>query len=87
MTYRVEFEDAAEDDLTRLDKAVAQQVLDKLRWLSDNAEAVRHKALRHQLAGVFSLRVSSYRALYRLCRGEHLIVVLAIKHRREVYDT
>ena len=87
MTYRVEFEDAAEDDLARLDKTVAQQVLDKLGWLSDNAEAVRHKALKHQWEGVFSLRVTSYRALYTLSREEHLIVVLTVKHRREVYDT
>ena len=87
MTYRVEFEDAAEEDLARLDKTVAQQILDKLLWLSDNAAAVRHKALKHRWAGVFSLHVGNYRALYSLCREEHLIVILFVKHRREVYDT
>ena len=87
MNYRVQFEPAAEDDLARLDNTVSQQVMDKLGWLSDNAGLVRHKALRGQWRGVFSLHVGHYRALYRLDRGEHLIVVLLVKHRREVYDT
>ena len=87
VTYRVEFEDTAEDDLARLDNTVAQQILDKLGWLSDNAGAVRHSVLKHQWTGVFSLHVGSYRALYKLCREEHIIVVLFVKHRREVYDT
>lgn len=86
MTYRVEFDEKAENDLARLDSTVAQQVIDKLSWLTDNAATVRHKALKHQWAGVFSLRVGNYRALYDLRREEHLIVVLFVKHRREVYD-
>ena len=86
MTYRLEFENAAEDDLARLDKAVAQRVLDKLRWLADNAEATRHKALTGQLRELFSLRVGAYRALYVLRREDRRIIVLHIRHRRDVYD-
>ena len=87
MTYRVEFDNSAEGDLARLDKTMAQQVLDKLGWLADNAETVPHKALRHQWSGVYSLRVGSYRALYQMCREERLLIVLFVKHRRDVYDT
>ena len=87
MNYRVEFDPAAEDDLARLDKMVAQQVMDKLGWLSENAGLVRHKALTGQWSGVFSLHIGHYRALYRLDRSELLIVVLLVKHRREVYNT
>ncbi len=86
MTYRVEFEGSAEHDLTRLDATVAQQVLDKLEWLSDNATVVRHKALKHLWSGVFSLRVGNYRVLYDLRPEECLIVLLFVKHRREIYD-
>ena len=87
MTYRFEFEGTAEADLTRLDKTVSQQVFDKLDWLCDNAEVVRHKQLKGQWSGVFSLHVGHYRTLYKLCRKERLIVILFVKHRREVYDT
>ena len=86
MTYRVEFDEKAKNDLDRLDATVAQQVIDKLSWFSDNAATVRHKALKHQWTGAFSLRVGNYRALYELRRQEHVIVVLFVRHRSEVYD-
>ena len=86
MPYRLELEDTAEDDLARLDKTVAQQVLDKLSWLADNAGATRHKALTGQLRELFSLRVGAYRALYVLRREERRIIVLRVRHRRDVYD-
>ena len=87
MTYRLELEDTAEDDLARLDKTVAQQVLDKLSWLADNAEATRHKGLKGQLKGIFSLRTGNYRTLYTYSREERRITVLFVKHRSEIYRT
>ena len=86
MTYRLELEITAEEDLARLDKAVAQRVLDKLRWLADNSEATRHKALTGRLRRIFSLRIGNYRALYTYSREDRLITVLHVKHRSEVYD-
>ena len=43
VTYGVEFTRTAERDLSRLDKTVAQQVLDRLRWLAENADSVSHR--------------------------------------------
>ena len=85
MTYQVEFTSAAEDDLARLDRTVAQRVLNRLRWLADNAESVRHKALTGQWKNVFSLRIGDYRALYTYDRAERKVVVHFVKHRSEVY--
>ena len=85
MIHQVKFTDAAEGDLSRLDRTVAQQVLDRLRWLADNAESVRHKALTGQLKGVFSLRIGNYRALYNYDRTERRIIVHFVRHRSEVY--
>ena len=83
--YQVEFTDAAEDDLSGLDKTIAQQVLVRLRWLASNAESVRHKAVTGQWKSVFSLRIGNYRALYTYDRSERRIVVHFLKHRSEVY--
>ena len=85
MTCRVEFTNTAEDDLSRLDRTVAQQVLDRLRWLAANAESVRHKALTGQFRRLFSLRIGDYRALYTYDRTERRIVVHLIRHRSETY--
>ena len=85
MTYGVEFTRTAERDLSRLDKTVAQQVLDKLRWLADSAETVSHKALTAQLRGAFSLRIGAYRAIYGCYRTRRRIIVHMVRHRGEVY--
>lgn len=85
MTYRVEFTPAAEQDLSRLDNTAAQQALDRLHWLADNAESVRHKALTAQFKGAFSLRVGDYRAIYSLDRTQYRLVVHFVRHRSKVY--
>ena len=85
MTYRVEFTVTAENDLSRLDSTVAQRVLDRLRWLADNADSVRHKALTAQLKGAFSLRIGDYRAIYTHNRTERRVVVHFVRHRSQVY--
>ena len=85
MTYEVEFTRTAERDLSRLDKAVAQQVLDRLRWLADNADSVSHKALTAQFKGAYSLRIGDYRAIYSYSRMQRKIVVHMVRHRSEVY--
>lgn len=38
--YQVDFTPAAEGDLSRLDAAIAQRVLKRLRWLAENFEAI-----------------------------------------------
>ena len=44
------------------------------------------KPLRYSLKGHRRLRVSDYRIVYRIDPNEHTVIIIAIKHRREVYD-
>jgi mRNA interferase RelE/StbE len=43
------------------------------------------KALRDDLAGIWSARRGTYRVLYRIHEAEREVVVLRIEHRRDVY--
>ena len=43
--YAVDFTPTAESDLARLDAPFAQRVLKRLRWLSENFEALRPEPL------------------------------------------
>ena len=83
--YHVEFTPNAEADLARLEASVAQRVLNRLRWLAENFEAIRTEALTGQFSGVFKLRVGDYRVLYLCDRTEQKIIVQFVRHRREVY--
>lgn len=83
--YSVELTDRAYGDLSRLDREVAQRVTERLLWLAENCETVRHHALTGRHAGKFRLRIGAYRALYWLDRENRRIEVEAIGHRSDVY--
>ena len=83
--YSVRLTDRANDDLSRLDRAVAQRVTDRLLRLAENCESVSHYALTGRHAGKFRLRIGDYRALYWLDPANRRIEVEVIGHRSDVY--
>ena len=83
--FRVQFTKEAEADLEGLDPTIRRRVIERLRWLADNAESVRHEALTGSLGGLFRLRTGNYRTLYDLAPGEEIILVHAVGHRRDIY--
>ena len=85
MTYRVDFSPEALNDLISLDKKVAQRVLDRIKWLSQHIEDVKHSALKGPLRGAFKLRVGDYRVVYELKRQPAILTIRFIGHRSEVY--
>ena len=85
--FRVKFAQEALDQMQSLDKPVAQQVLKKLRWLSENFDEAAHLPLTGTLKGIYKLRAGDYRALYTFDVKLQEIMVHAVKHRREAYKT
>ncbi|MDE0218432.1 MAG: type II toxin-antitoxin system RelE/ParE family toxin [Spirochaetaceae bacterium] len=85
MTCRVELTPTAEEDLRRLDSAVARRVIAKLQWLAENVDTIRHETLAGPWKGVLKLRMGDYRMLYTREAPKGRIVVHFIRHRREIY--
>jgi len=77
--------DAAEDDLTRLDLAVAQRIISRIQWLAEHFDEIKPELLTGTLTGFFKLRAGDYRIIYKVRKDENLIVIHRIGHRREVY--
>tara|TARA_R110000868_G_scaffold8205_6_gene42690 strand:+ start:4965 stop:5237 length:273 start_codon:yes stop_codon:yes gene_type:complete len=44
------------------------------------------KPLRYSLKGHRRLRVSLYRVVYRIDVKKHNVIIVAIKHRKDIYD-
>jgi mRNA interferase RelE/StbE len=74
-------------DFRRLDRANAKRVIEKLQDQAKNATLVKHKDLKGQWRGLYSLRIGDYRAIYALNHEKRLLIVEVIGHRRDVYDT
>jgi mRNA-degrading endonuclease RelE of RelBE toxin-antitoxin system len=69
VAYKLEISKAAQADFAKLDKPVLLAIRQRLLILAENAEQVRHLALKGKLAGLYKLRVyGKYRIIYELQR-------------------
>ncbi|HHT9119996.1 MAG TPA: type II toxin-antitoxin system RelE family toxin [Candidatus Hypogeohydataceae bacterium YC41] len=97
---KVNFTPKGREGLGRLDKAVAQRILEKIRWLSQNVNNIHPTPLKGKYTEVCKLRVGDWRVLYTIGSEEKLlsepfskksysiekvITIHLVKHRREIY--
>ena len=59
---------------------------DKIDWLAENADMVRHEAMTGQYQGMYRLQIGVYRAVYDLDRENRTLTFDIIGHRRYFYD-
>ena len=83
--YRVEFMPGALADLEGLDRTMAQRVLTKIKWLSENFEYMTPELLRGECNGLFKLRVGDFQVLYTVNREDLLITIHLVGHRSDIY--
>ena len=81
---KIEWNEAAIKDLANLDKPVAQRILKKINWLSENIERVTPEPLTGQLKGTYKLRIGDWRVVYTI-EGQTLVIQF-IGHRRDIYS-
>ncbi len=86
MSYAVDYEPEAVDDLKRLPSNIRKRIVAKINWLAENFDQVQPLSLTANLAGFFKLRVGDYRVIYECDRTIRVITVDRIGHRREIYD-
>ena len=85
MSYKVEFTPQAEEDLSCLDKTIAQNIAHKIDWLSQNLENIIPAPLKGKFKGKYKLRVGDRRVVYSFENSNQIITVYAVRHRSEVY--
>jgi mRNA interferase RelE/StbE len=81
---KIEWNEDAIKDLAKLDKPVAERILKKINWLSDNFEKVTPEPLIGQFKGTFKLRIGDWRVVYTI-EGRTLVIQF-IGHRRDIYS-
>ena len=84
MTYRILYTEEAARRITKLDKAVKEQVGRAIVRISEHPELGKH--LTGLLSDRWSYRVGDWRILYKVKRNELLILVLTVGHRSDVYE-
>ncbi len=84
MSYEIHIIRSAEKEFDRLGGTVQKRIIKKISSLEENP---RPKGA-HKLSGreEYRIRVGVYRILYIINDENHVITIVAIGHRREIYN-
>jgi mRNA interferase RelE/StbE len=83
--YTLAYTSWAVSDLARIDKQMAQRLLDKTKWLASNAGNLPHAPVTSDLPGISKYAVGDWRILYSIDPVEQLVHIRMIGHRNDLY--
>ena len=82
MAYRIVYKKSVARDLSKIDKAAARRILNRLeKDLAEKPES--YPALKGKFAGLRKYRIGEYRVIYAIIAAE--VQVLRIGNRRDIY--
>lgn len=85
MKYQVRITSYADSQARKLNPEVKKAAREALRELAENPYL--GKELQRELSGFWSYRFLRYRIVYQADPEEKVIIVWAIGHRRDIYET
>lgn len=88
MTYRVVFSQAAAREIRKMDKHVAAFIL---AWINKNLDGCENprqhgKGLTANHSGKWRYRIGDYRLIADIQDDQVLILIVAVGHRRDIYE-
>ena len=84
MSWTLRYTNSAARSIHRLDPQIRRRIQAALEVLSQEPE--RGKPLQLTLKGLRSWRTGDFRIVYRLLVEEIEILIIAVGHRRDVYE-
>ncbi len=84
MRYRPAIAPLVADRIRHLPPELKRAVKEAIRSIA--LDPHRGEALERELAGCLKYRVRRYRIVYRIDRGARVVRILAIGHRRTIYE-
>jgi mRNA interferase RelE/StbE len=88
MSWVYRFDERALKDLRKLGKQAQREIIDYLdeRVAGDQDPRRFGKGLKAELVGLWRYRVRNYRILFQIQDGELVVLLVAVGHRKDVYD-
>lgn len=86
MSYKLLFDDKVAKDLKQIDKQWQKKILELIK-----TKLVKNPYIGKKLVGDLSpyyrYRISDYRVIYEILDDEIVLLVIKIKHRKDVYES
>lgn len=87
MTFRVELRPAAARELRKLPRSARDRISKVITLLADNPRPPSAKMLvSSDTPRLWRVRTGEYRVIYQIRDDVLLVLVVAVRHRREAYD-
>lgn len=83
MSHRLAIKPSASRELERLNDQVLRRADEAILKLAENPRP--HGAKKLSGVALYRIRVGSFRIVYEVNDAQHLVTVVTIGHRREVY--
>jgi mRNA interferase RelE/StbE len=83
--YSVEIENRCLREMRKLDQHVVRRAFTLIEEVIAK-DPFSGKKLKGKYSGLFSYRFSDYRIIYEIRQQKMLVVVLRVRHRKNVYD-
>ena len=81
--YSIKYTKEAKRRIEKLDPSIRLIIKKAIKSLLSNP--YKGKPLSYELAGLYSLRTSDYRIIYRIKEKQLIIIVISVGHRKEIY--
>lgn len=83
MVYNIEYDSKALKQLKKLDKSIAELILDGIEEFASNPILTKIKKLKTSFDGAYRLRIGDYRIVFY--QENDLMLISKIAHRKDVY--
>ncbi|NOY10137.1 MAG: type II toxin-antitoxin system RelE/ParE family toxin [Spirochaetes bacterium] len=83
--YLIEIENHCLRELKKLDRTVVKRAFELIENVIAK-DPFNGKKLKGKYAGLWSYRFSDYRIIYEIRQQKLLVVILKVRHRKNVYD-
>lgn len=84
MSFQIIYSRVATKDIAKLDSIVKKRLKDKIEFYQQDPLKFAHRLVKFNL-GQYRWRVGNYRVVFDLDEIKKIIVVLRVRHRKEVY--
>ena len=85
--WAVEYLDVVvEEDIPRLAPSARRLIKEAIEQRLMLDPVAFGKPLRYSLKGHRRLRIADYRVVYRIDAAQHKVIIVAIKHRKDIYE-
>lgn len=86
MTWKIKWEAPAAKQLRKLDKQIEKKIITYLKKVIQNNPRKLGKRLNGDKSHLWRFRTGDYRIICSIVDEEFIVLVIAIGHRKEIYN-